>query len=216
MRTRGSSPREVTAGRTLLAIVVTVLVVIGVAAAITYFHHPLFNPRFAEFPRIAWLHVVLGGIYLALAPLQFLTGGRRCALGYHRWIGRMLVAGAAVVGATAIFITAVIPGGGWLERMLVDPFAVFFLVGLAKSVQHIHARRVALHREWMIRAFAIGLGISTQRVLFVVLAMALIGGKPAPDQIVLLMSLSFAAAFVLHAAAAEAWIRAGRSPSRPV
>jgi Predicted membrane protein (DUF2306) len=202
--------------RTLLAIVVTVLVAIGAATSVAYFQHPLFNPRFAEFPSIARLHVVLGGAYLTLAPLQFLTGSRRRALGYHRWAGRSLVAVAAVVGATATFITIVIPGGGWLERMLVGPFAIFFLVALGMSVLHIRARRVAPHREWMIRAFAIGLGITTQRVLFVVFAIVLIGHKPARDEIVFLMSLSFTVAFVLHATLAEMWIRAGRSRNRTV
>jgi uncharacterized membrane protein len=197
--------------RTLLAIVVAILVAIGAAASVAYFHHPLFNPGFAEFPWVARLHVVLGGAYLTLAPLQFLTGGRRRGLGYHRWMGRALVAVAAVVGATATFITLVIPGGGWGERILVGPFAVFFLVALGMSVQHIRAHRIALHREWMIRAFAIGLGIATQRVLFVVFVIVLIGHKPARDEIVFLMFLSFTAAFVLHAALAEAWIRAGRS-----
>ena len=199
--------------RILLAIVVTVLVAIGAATSVAYFHHPLFNPRFAEFPWIARLHVVLGGAYLTLAPLQFRTGGRRRALGYHRRAGRLLVAVAAVVGATATFITLVIPGGGWPERILVGPFAIFFLVALGMSVHHIRAHRDALHREWMIRAFAIGLGITTQRVLFVAFAIVLVGHKPAYDEIVFLMYLSFTAAFVLHAALAEAWIRARRSPS---
>ena len=202
--------------RTLLAIVVALLVAIGAAASVAYFHHDLFNPRFAEFPWIARLHVVLGGAYLTLAPLQFLTGGRIRALGYHRRAGRILAAVAAVVGATATFITLIIPSGGWPERILVGPFAVFFLVALGMSVHHIRARRVALHREWMIRAFAIGLGIATQRVLFVVFAIVLIGHKPARDEIEFLMYLSFTLAFFLHAALAEAWIRAGRSRSRTV
>jgi uncharacterized membrane protein len=194
----------------LLAVVVTVLAAIGVAAAAAYFHHPLFNPRFAEFPWIARLHVVCGGIYLALGPIQFLTGSRQRALGYHRGMGRLLVAVGAVVGATATFITLVIPGGGWAERLLVGPFAIFFLIALGLSVQHIRARRVALHREWMVRAFAIGLGIATQRILFVVFLAVFIGRKPVPDEIVFLMFLSFTVAFVLHAGMAEAWIRSGR------
>jgi Ca2+/H+ antiporter len=64
----------------------------------------------------------------------------------------------------------------------------------------------------MIRAFAIGLGIATQRVLFVIPRIVLIGHRtPTRDEIEMLMLGAFAAAFVLHAAVAEAWIRSGRS-----
>jgi uncharacterized membrane protein len=202
--------------RTLLAIVVSVLVAIGAAASMAYFHHPLFNPRFAEFPVLTRLHVVLGGLYLTLAPLQFLSGSRRRALGYHRWMGRILVAFGAVVGATATFIVIVIPGGGWPEPIAVGGFAVFFLVALGIGAYHIRAGRVALHREWMIRAFAIGLGIATQRIFFVIPRIVLIGHRaPTRDEIEMLMLGAFVVAFVVHAAVAEAWIRSGRS-RRPI
>jgi uncharacterized membrane protein len=209
--------------RALLTVVVALLVAIGAAAAVAYFHHPLFNSRFAEFPAITRFHVILGGIYLTLAPLQFVTGGRRRALGYHRAAGRMLVAAGTVVGITATFILLVIPGGGvipggaWREQVFVTPFAVFFVVALAMSVRHIRAGRVALHREWMIRAFAVGLAIATQRVFFVIGRVAVVGPRKATAaEIVFLMLVAFVAAFFLHVAVAEAWIRAGRPRRRTV
>jgi hypothetical protein len=37
--------------------------------------------------------------------------------------------------------------------------------GLGKAFAHIRGKRVGLHREWMIRAFAIALAIATQRLI---------------------------------------------------
>jgi uncharacterized membrane protein len=198
--------------RVMLAVVVTLLVAIGAAASVGYFFHDLLNPRFADFPRIAGIHVVLGGLYLVLAPFQFLTGGRGRALGYHRWAGRTLATSGALVGATAVFIVLFMPGGGWREAVAVGPFAIFFLMALGTAVYHIRSGNVALHREWMIRAFAVGLGIATQRIFYVALSLGFVGHRrPEPDEIVLFMLIAFLMAFVLHLAVAEAWIRAGRS-----
>ena len=209
--------------RTFLTAVVALLVAIGAAASVAYFYHPLFNSRFAEFPAITRFHVILGGIYLALAPLQFLTGSRRRALGYHRAAGRVLVAAGIVVGITATFILLVIPGGSfipggaWKEQVLVTPFAVFFVIALGTSLRHIRAGRVALHREWMIRAFAVGLAIATQRVFFVIGRMAIVGHRKATAvEIVYIMLVAFVAAFFVHVAVAEAWIRTGRPRRRMV
>jgi len=62
--------------------------------------------------------VVLGGIYLALAPLQFVRRLRSRHPGYHRWAGRGLVSIGLVVGATALFMGFVIPFSGWGERVI--------------------------------------------------------------------------------------------------
>jgi len=197
--------------RVLLAIVVALLVAIGAAASVAYFRHDFFNPRYGEFPRVVGVHVVLGGLYLVLAPLQFLTGSRGRALAYHRWAGRALATSGVIVGATVTFILVFIPGGGWREQVAVGPFAVFFLVALGTAVYYIRSGSVALHREWMIRAFAVGLGIATQRVLFVALKLAFVGHRrPELEEIVFFMTLSFLMAFVLHLAVAEVWIRSGR------
>ena len=61
----------------------------------------------------------------------------------------------------------VIPIAGWIERGYIGVFGAFFLVALVKGFLHIRAGRVALHREWMIRAFAIGLAVATQRLIFI-------------------------------------------------
>jgi hypothetical protein len=56
------------------------------------------------------------------------------------------------------------PFWGVLETMLVMPFGLFFLFALTQGYLNARARRIVQHRAWMIRALAVALGISLQRV----------------------------------------------------
>jgi predicted membrane protein DUF2306 len=199
--------------RRLLGVVVVFLALVGVGASAAHYLQEPYNPGFLEFPTIVALHVVLGGLYLALAPLQFVRRIRSRHLGYHRWAGRVLVSIGLVIGATALFMGLVIPLSGWPERVVIGLFGSLFVIALLKGFVHIRARRVALHREWMIRAFAIGLSIVTQRLIFV--PALLIVADPTDGQIATLSVASFAAAFVLHSSLAEVWIRFTRRSGVP-
>jgi len=190
----------------LLGALVGSLAFIGIGASVSHYLQEPYNPGFLEFPTITASHVVLGGIYLAFAPFQFVKRIRSRHLGYHRRMGRVLVAVGLVVGATALFIGFVIPFSGWAERVIIGIFGGMFLFALVKGFVHIRAGRVALHREWMIRAFAIGLSIATMRLIFI--SALLIVAVPTDGQIAMLSNASFAVAFVVHASVAEAWIRA--------
>jgi len=205
--------RSSTGVRWLLGVVVGFLALVGIGASATHYLQEPYNPGFFRFPTIIALHVVLGGVYLALAPFQFARRVRSRHLGYHRWAGRFLVATGLVVGVTALFIGFVIPFSGTPERVIIGLFGGLFLFALGKGFVHIRAGRVALHREWMIRAFAIGLSIATMRLIFV--PALIIVADPTQGQIALLSIVSFAVAFVVHASVAEAWIRITRGSGAP-
>ena len=153
--------------------------------------------------------MVLGGIYLVLAPLQFVRRIRTRHLAYHRRVGRLLVAIGLVVGATALFMGLVIPFFGWGERVIIGLFGTVFLVALSIGFLHVRAGRVALHREWMMRAFAVGLSIATQRLIFFP-ALLIVDADPTDGQFTALWVAAFVAAFVLNLFVAEARIRASR------
>ena len=197
--------------RWTLVVAVGLLALIGVGASATHYLQEPNNPGFLKFPTITALHVVLGGFYLALAPFQFVKRIRSRHLGYHRWAGRVLVAIGLVVGAAGVFMAVVIPIAGWAERVVVGSFGLLFLVALGKGFLYIRAGRVAPHREWMIRAFAIALAIATTRLIFI--SAMLIVGMPPDGQVATLVIVSFTAAFVVHASLAEAWVRATRRRS---
>jgi hypothetical protein len=98
----------------------------------------------------------------------------------------------------------VIPFAGWGERIIMALFGGLYLLALGKGFVHIRARRPALHREWMLRAFAIGLSIATQRLIFVP---TLLLAAPTDGQIAAASLAAWALAFVVHTALAEVWIR---------
>jgi uncharacterized membrane protein len=93
--------------------------------------------------------------------------------------------------------------------VIIGLFGGLFLVAIVTGFLHIRAGRVASHREWMIRAFAIGLSIATMRLIFV--PALLVAADPTDAQIATLSVASFTAAFVAHASAAELWIRLTRA-----
>ena len=192
----------------LLGVVIGFVVLSGVEASAAHYLQEPYNPGFLEFPTVVALHVVLGGVYLALAPFQFVKPIRSRHLGYHRRAGRLLITVGLVVGVTALFMGMVIPFSGWPEQVVIGLFGVLFLVALIKGFAHVRAERTALHREWMIRAFAIGLSIATMRLIIV--PTLVIVATPTDAQIAALSISSFAAAFVLHASVVELWIRATR------
>ena len=195
--------------RWILAVTVGLLASIGVGASAAHYLQEPYNPGFLDFPTVVALHVVLGGVYLALAPFQFVRRIRSRHLDYHRWAGRMLVSVGLVIGLSALFMALVIPQGGWPERVVIGLFGSLFLFALIKGFLNIRAGRVALHREWMIRAFAVGLAIATARLFFFP-ALLITMADPSEKRFGTLLVMSLAVAFVLHAGVAELWIRSTR------
>lgn len=191
-----------------LGVVVGFLALIGIGASASYFFREPANLGFLDYPTIVALHVVLGAVYLAFAPFQFVKRIRSRHLGYHRRMGRVLVAVGLVVGVTALFIGVVIPFSGWAESVLIGLFGSLFLFALGKGFVHVRAGRVALHREWMIRAFAIALAIATQRLLFI--PSLFVVADPTDGQIVTLSLAAWSAALAVHSSLAEIWIRLTR------
>ncbi|HKH37193.1 MAG TPA: DUF2306 domain-containing protein [Rubrobacter sp.] len=200
--------------RWMLAVTVGLLASIGVGASAVHYLQEPYNPGFLDFPTIVALHVILGGVYLTLAPFQFVKGIRSRHLTYHRWTGRLLVAIGVVVGVTALFMGLVIPKAGWPERVVIGFFGGLFLIALVKGCLHVRAGRVALHREWMIRAFAVGLAIATARLIFFP-ALLITTADPTDGLFGTLLVVALAVAFVLNASAAELWIRATRRSGSP-
>src|SRR5918998_6096891 len=198
----------------LLGVVVGFLVIVGVGASVAHYLQEPYNPGFLDFPTVVALHVVLGGVYLALAPFQFVRRIRSRHLVYHRRVGRLLVAVGAVVGVTALFMGLVIPFSGWGERVLIGLFGGLFLFALGKGFVHVRAGWVAPHREWMIRAFAVALAIATQRLIFI--PSLLVVGDPTYGQVVTLSVAAWSAALVVHSSLAEVWIRLTRNRGVPV
>jgi uncharacterized membrane protein len=114
------------------------------------------------------LHIVPGLLFLLLGPLQFISSLRALWPKLHRWSGRVFIVSGLITAVTAIVINTVFPPvGGLLKSLAVYIFSVALAISLIVALRAILRRDITRHRAWMIRAFAIGLSISTMRIFFI-------------------------------------------------
>jgi uncharacterized membrane protein YozB (DUF420 family) len=66
-----------------------------------------------------------------------------------------------IVVGVAGYAMVTVPIGGWLEVSAIVVYATAFLAALLTAWRYIRRGDVARHREWMLRAVAIALGIAT-------------------------------------------------------
>ena len=68
-----------------------------------------------------------------------------------------------IIGGTDLVLSPQLAIGGFNETVATTLFAIVFMSALVKAFLYIRRGQVALHREWMIRAFAVGLAVATIR-----------------------------------------------------
>src|SRR6267142_645148 len=161
---------------------------------------------FAHYPILTLVHIVPGLLFMLLGPLQFSSTIRARHLRWHRWSGRIFVVCGVVIGISALVMSLGMPAiGGFNQAAATTLFASFFLFALSKAFWHIQRREVAPHREWMIRAFSVGLAVATIRpIIGMFFATSRFSGLSPRE----FFGIAFWIGFVLHLIAAEAWIHA--------
>ncbi len=170
-----------------------------------------FDRRFAAHLVSTLLHILPGGVFLMLAPLQFSSRIRGRYIQLHRWSGRILVLMGLVAALAGLHFGLSMPYGGAGEATAIAFFGVLFVVALGRAFFAIRRHQVARHREWMIRAFSIAVGISTVRVVAAVFDIALTpAGLRPPD----LFALSLWTGWGITLCAGELWIRYTRADDR--
>jgi hypothetical protein len=199
----------------LVWIGVVVLVLIGMAAATRRALILLFgiaaspvaqlDAGFARHPELTFIHIVPGALFMALAPLQFVPGIRARRLWQHRWSGRLLVAAGLIAGASALVMSWQMSIDGANETAATSVFATLFLFSLVKAFWHVRRREIRQHREWMLRAFAIALGIATTRPIVGAFFAA---RRLSPHEF---FGIAFWLGFSLTALAGEVWINLTRT-----
>lgn len=172
-----------------------------------------FDGVFARHPRLTLLHVVPGGLFLALAPLQFSSRLRDRHRRMHRWTGRVLVPAAGLSVLPGLYFGLRMPFGGRTEALAIALFGGLLLVALARAVVAIRRGQVACHREWMIRAFAVAIGISTVRVVGAVFDVTLTPLGVGPREVFV---LSVWTGWITTLGAAELWIAHTRPRAAPL
>jgi uncharacterized membrane protein len=160
---------------------------------------------FARHPVLTLVHILPGLLFVVLGPLQFNSTFRKRHLRWHRRSGRILFLCGAALGASALVMSFAMPSiGGVNQAAATTLFGLWFLFALGKALRHVLRREIARHREWMIRAFSIGLAVATIRpIIAVFFATSPLSGL-APYEF---FGAGFWIGFVLHFIAAEAWIQ---------
>jgi uncharacterized membrane protein len=169
---------------------------------------PQIEQRFADSPLVVLIHVVTGAAFLSLGLLQFSTRIRNRHLRFHRWSGRFLVALAIFAGVSGLWLGVVAPYSP-TERLPTAAAGAVFLIAPAIAVVAIRRGDIARHREWMIRFFALGVGIVVIRFAAPVIMWLL---SPAPFRDI--VGLAFWAGWIVSVTVAEVWIRSTRAERR--
>lgn len=113
-------------------------------------------------------HVIAGALFGIIGPIQF---GRVLVRRYgklHRVLGRVFVVAGAVLSISSLTLLWNFPDtheplvtGGRLV------FGIALGIALIIAMTAIRARNIPKHRDWMIRAYAIGMGATVVSVAFV-------------------------------------------------
>jgi hypothetical protein len=159
---------------------------------------------FARHPILTLVHILPALGFIVLAPLQFSSTLRSRHLQWHRWSGRVVLICGVVVGVSALVMSFAMPSiGGVNQAAATTLFALLFLFELGKGFWHILRGETTRHREWMIRAFSIGLAVATIRpIVGVFFAASRWSGLTSYE----FFGTAFWIGFVLHLIAAEVWI----------
>ena len=164
---------------------------------------------FAHYPVLTLVHIVPGLLFMLLGPLQFNSTIRARHLRWHRCCGRIFVVCGFVIGISALVMSFGMPAiGGVNQAAATTLFGSYFLLALSRAFWLIRRREVALHREWMIRTFSIGLAVATIRpIMGIFFATSRFSGLTPHE----FFGIAFWIGFVLHLIAAEAWIHQTQS-----
>lgn len=173
-----------------------------------------FGERYVDHPWRGYLHIAPGVVYLLGAPLQLSRRFRTRHYDVHRRLGRVLLTCALISAVFALLFGVPFAWGGSGQAAATVVFGAWFISCLVLAFRAIRRDDVPQHRRWMIRAFAVGIGIGTIRIwvgIFEGIEQGMSGGTSpaAPDQT--MFAVAFWLAFSMHVAIGEWWLR--RTPA---
>ncbi len=156
---------------------------------------------FTATPVAHFAHALAAGLFGLLGPFQFgrAIAGRRGRL--HRVAGRVFVAAGAVLALSGLRLLWMFQGG---STPLLDIARLAGSLGLGTAlwigVRAAIGRDAGRHRDWMIRAYAIGMGATAVAILL--FPIYLLTGEPPTG---LNSDLAFVGAWIITIAAGE-WV----------
>ncbi len=161
------------------------------------------SARIATMPYSHFAHAVGGALFGILGPIQF---GRVLARRYgrlHRVMGRVFVVAGAALSISSLSMLWQFPDSATpLVSGTRLVFGILLGFALVKAMLAVRNRQFNLHRDWMIRAYAIGVGATAVSMVFI--PIFAITGEPPTG---LVSDLAFVGSWVVCVAIAELVVR---------
>jgi len=161
------------------------------------------NARFMDQPVPVLLHILSVIPYSIVGAFQFAPGFRKRNRPWHRAAGRVIGSFGVLTAISGLWMTLTYPWpagdgvGVYVERLVVG---VWMLVSMYLGLDAVRRRDFKVHGQWMIRAYAIGMGAGTQ-VLTHLPWFIFVGPKPGETPRMVMMG----GAWLINALFAE-WI----------
>lgn len=120
-------------------------------------------PSLALWPRPFVVHAVSASLALVLGPLQFVPAWRARVPALHRWTGRAYVLSIAVAWLSSLPL-AWDAMSGWVAALGFFALGAAWIVTTGMGLAFALQRRLAEHRRWMLRSFALTAAAITLRI----------------------------------------------------
>ncbi|MGB3299495.1 MAG: DUF2306 domain-containing protein [Phormidesmis sp.] len=109
-------------------------------------------------------HVIGAMLAIAIGPFQFLpTSINRRYRKLHRWLGKTYMVGVLLGGLGGLYMSF-LAYGGFPAKVGFAMLAVAWLFSGYMAYRHIKDREIQLHRQWMIRNYALTFSGATLRL----------------------------------------------------
>lgn len=162
---------------------------------------------FTQHPLLTLLHILPGLLFIVLGLLQFSKRLRIQRPRLHRWNGRLVLLLGIIIGVSGILMGFKMAISGISEIAAATFYGILFLFALLQAYRSIRQKNISQHREWMIRAFAIGLAVTTTRpIVGIFFATGPLTGLTPKD----FFGTALWIGFTLHLIGAEWWINRTR------
>lgn len=173
--------------------------------------YPADSARLAVAP-VAWFAHVLAGVAFGITgPVQFVRALRHRFGRVHRATGRVFVIAGATLGLSGLSLLAqVMSERTPLADIARGLFGLALLFALALAMVAVRDRDFRRHRAWMIRAYAVGMGLGTVGLVF--FPIYIVTGQPPMG---FAADILFVAAWVMTIVVGEVVVhRLSASPSK--
>lgn len=171
-----------------------------------------FDRRYAELPLATWLHLLPALLIALTGPTQFIRRIRNGFRRLHRISGRTYLISGTIAALSGTYVGLLYPftghnGPGLNEAMASLFFGVYSLFCLYHAYRAARQKQFAKHREWVIRSWALMLGVATERTLLGIFM------STTDIDIAHLFGVTFWLALAINIPASEYWIHLTRNAS---